>query len=127
MQKIIKKDGFSYGFDPSACDTCKGNCCIGESGYIWISKSEILALSSHLGMGDLEFVNEYLSKIGYRYTLKEEEFEGGYRCIFFDMIKRCCSVYNARPAQCRTFPFWDHFKTHQEEVEKECPGIYPLQ
>ena len=42
MSDEIKiKSGFGYSFDPSKCSVCKGKCCIGESGYIWISKSEI--------------------------------------------------------------------------------------
>lgn len=120
------QDGFSYGFDSSACEECKGRCCIGESGFIWVTNCEILALSKSLNISKNEFITKYLSKIGYRYTLKELACESGFRCIFFDMSLRRCSVYENRPKQCRTFPFWNHFKNNIREVEAECPGIYKL-
>lgn len=45
-------------------------------------------------------------------------------CVFFENGK--CGVYEARPTQCRTYPFWpenvskDDFK---ESVKTECPGV----
>lgn len=56
-------------------------------------------------------------------SFKEVECEDGFACIFFDTQKRNCSIYDFRPKQCRTFPFWEYFKTHQKELEKECIGI----
>ena len=126
MSKLIKKDGFSFTFDPKACEDCGGGCCIGESGYIWIAPKEIRALSKSLNIDVDEFITKYLRKIGYRYSLKELEFGDGFRCIFFDTDKKQCSVYEFRPSQCRTFPFWEHFKKNIREVEEECPGIYKL-
>ncbi len=123
---LSQKDGFSFGFDAKACKDCGGGCCVGESGYIWVTPAEIKALSKNLNLDSDEFVTRYLSKIGYRYSLKEIEFLEGFRCVFFDIDKKMCSVYEDRPTQCRTFPFWDHFKNHIREVEKECPGIYKL-
>ena len=34
---VIKKNGYNFSFNPTACESCAGNCCIGESGYIWIN------------------------------------------------------------------------------------------
>ena len=126
MPRMVKKDGFSFSFDSTACDDCAGECCIGESGYIWVSKKEIVALRKRVNLSQEEFITRYLTKIGYRYTLKELKFENGHRCLFFDIDKRECIVYEDRPLQCRTFPFWDYFKKNTKEVEKECPGIYKL-
>ena len=124
---IIKKDGFDFAFDPSGCDTCAGNCCIGESGYIWINKSEIENLAIHLDMNIDEVGFNYLRKVGYKYSLKEKQLsKDNYACVFFDLEKKCCSIYEARPTQCRTFPFWDYFKENKEEVFKECPAIKEL-
>ncbi len=119
-------DGFEFGFDESACEGCGGQCCIGESGYVWVNPAEIKALCERVELGWDEFVARYLSKVGYRYTLKEMEFLEGYRCIFFDVNKRLCSVYEDRPTQCRSFPFWEHFKNSISEVKEECLGIYKL-
>ena len=123
----MKKNGFNYAFDPNGCNSCAGNCCIGESGYIWISAQEIQILALHLKISveDLKF--RYLNKIGYKYSIKEIQLgHNNYACCFFDLDKKQCSIYEARPVQCRTFPFWDYFKENEEEVYKECPAIRNL-
>jgi Fe-S-cluster containining protein len=122
----MTKQGFSYGFDPTACDTCKGNCCIGESGYIWVSAAEITAIAAHLGMEEVTFVERYLFKESYRYSIKEYAHEAGVACLFFDPKKRQCGIYDVRPSQCRTFPFWGYFQHRITELEEECPGICRL-
>ena len=48
LSNLVKKDGFNFAFDPNGCNSCAGNCCIGESGYIWINSVEIQALALHL-------------------------------------------------------------------------------
>ena len=124
MNDIIKQDGFTYSFNPKACDTCAGNCCIGESGYIWINKNECEELAKYLNIEVKDLVHNYLRKVGYNYSIVEKKLsENNYACIFFDLEKRQCSVYEARPKQCRTFPFWDYFKNRVDEVKKECPAI----
>lgn len=122
----MKKEGFDFSFSPKACDTCTGRCCIGASGYIWVNPQELSAIAEKLKLGREEFIKGYLSKIGYRYSIKEIPYLDGFRCIFFDTDKKQCSIYDVRPNQCRTFPFWDHFKTNIREVENECPGISKL-
>ncbi len=124
MNEIIKQDGFTYGFEAKACDTCEGNCCIGESGYIWISKNEREALAKHLNIELEDLLHNYLRRVGYNYSINERKLsEDNYACIFFDLEKKQCSVYEARPKQCRTFPFWDYFKNRVNEVKEECPAI----
>lgn len=126
MGRLIKQDGYDFAFDPNACEKCQGRCCIGESGCIWVNPQEILALANALHVEREEFINNYLIKIGYRYSIKEEIFNDGFRCVFFDVKERRCSVYENRPTQCRTFPFWEYFKNNISEVEEECPGIYKV-
>ena len=127
MSQIIKKNGFNFAFTPSACDTCAGNCCIGESGYIWINKTEMLTLSEHLKISLDELKEKYLRKVGYKYSIKEKKLSAdNFACTFFDLKKKQCSIYEARPVQCRTFPFWDYFKNNEQEVFDECPAIKKL-
>ncbi len=126
MQDNIKKEGFAFAFDPKACETCAGNCCIGESGYIWLTPAEIGAIADFLQMEQEAFRAAYLRKVGYRQSLKERRNGTSYECIFFDPVHKRCAIYPVRPTQCRTFPFWDYFKNRIEEVEKECPGIIRL-
>jgi len=126
MGELIHKEGYPYAFDPTACQKCSGKCCIGESGYIWVSQEEINAISDKLSLSKEAFINNYLLKIRYRFTIKEIAYDGGYGCVFFDMEKKMCRIYEVRPKQCRTFPFWEHFKENMNEVVTECPGIIPL-
>jgi len=122
----IYKEGFDFAFDVSACEKCAGNCCIGESGYIWVSPSEMQNISDFLGLNIDKFYKKYVEKVKYKYSLKEIEYNGGFKCVFFDEDKRGCTIYPVRPKQCRSFPFWEHFKTNTKEVEDECPGITRL-
>jgi len=121
---MIQKEGFPFTFNSLACASCGGACCIGESGYIWISYPEIEAVAAYLKMGVEEFAKSYLIRAKSRYSLREVKTEAlGYACIFFDQEKRLCSIYDVRPKQCRTFPFWEQFKGDTEALVKECPGV----
>lgn len=127
MSNLIIKEGFDFAFDPKGCESCKGNCCIGESGYIWISTNEIQILALQLNLSVEELKNRYLNKIGYKYSIKEVKLDSNnFACCFFNLEEKKCSIYEARPSQCRTFPFWDYFKENKEEVYKECPAIKNL-
>ena len=65
-----------------------------------------------------------LFKAGYKYSIKERQIsKDSYACVFFDLNKKQCSIYDVRPTQCRTFPFWEYFKNNIEEVKEECPAI----
>jgi Fe-S-cluster containining protein len=123
MSPIIRKDGFSYAFDTGACATCGGRCCIGESGNIFVSQGEIEKIIALLEIDIATFYKEYLVKKGYKFSLKERRFGDSHDCIFFDRDAGGCQIYEARPLQCRTFPFWDYYKDRIEELKAECPGI----
>jgi len=121
---LKRVDGFNYSFDESACASCGGRCCIGESGYIWVNMPEIEAIAKYLNLDIQEFAKEYLIRAKNRYSLKELKVKDlGYACIFFDTDKRMCKIYSVRPKQCRTFPFWGAFKDDVSELVKECPGV----
>jgi Fe-S-cluster containining protein len=47
------------------------------------------------------------------------------RCIFLTSDKKC-SIYQARPTQCRTFPFWPHIVASSydwQRSQRDCEGI----
>jgi len=119
----MRQEGFDYAFDPSACSTCQGKCCTGESGYIYVTKEEIEKISDLLHLDVREFVAEYLFKKGYKYSIKERIHNESHECVFYDRETNGCTIYEARPLQCKTFPFWDYFKTRVDELKLECPGI----
>ncbi len=108
------REGLSF-----SCTRC-GDCCTGVPGYVWVEPTEIEALAKHLGLSVDSFGERYLRKVGRRYSLIEKP---GGDCVFFD---KGCSVYPARPTQCRTFPFWrSNLKSERawDEIADECPGI----
>jgi len=123
MSNIMKKEGYNYAFDPKACESCQGRCCTGESGYIYVTKNEIFAIAELLELDVNEFASKYLFKKMYKYSIKEQKFGDSYECVFYNRESNGCNIYNARPSQCKTFPFWDYYKQRVDELKLECPGI----
>lgn len=121
--QYISRQGFPYSFDPDACETCEGKCCRGESGFIWVDSHELHAIALLLGMNDIDFMQKYIHRIGNRLSLNERTVGRQTVCVFFDMEERKCTIYSARPNQCRRFPFWEYYRERGEELMKECPGI----
>ncbi len=121
---VVSNKEFNFSFDPVECATCGGKCCLGESGYVWISKEEIETLAILLDLTVEDVKDHYLLAVGNSYTIEETELSiDNFACIFFDLEKRCCSIYSARPSQCRTFPFWDDYLFFKDASFYECPGI----
>lgn len=103
------------------CSQC-GDCCTGAPGFVWVNNAEIEALAAEVGLSAEAFEDQYVRRVGVRKSLKE--FPNG-DCVFFDTEKRNCSVYGARPRQCRTWPFWDSNLGTPEDWEhtcEVCPG-----
>ena len=124
MPTLIRHEGFPYIFDADACTACGGRCCTGESGNIFVKRDEILAIAALLQLDVDRFVAEYLEKRGYKYSIKERVVGLSHDCIFFNREAGGCDVYEARPLQCRTFPFWDYYRQRVPELKRECPGVY---
>ena len=104
------------------CTQC-GNCCTGAPGYVWVNKAEIDALASEVGESEVsDFEDKHVRKVGIRKSLRE--FPNG-DCVFFDTQSRTCSVYDARPRQCRSWPFWDSNLRSPKDWQQTgelCPG-----
>jgi len=62
MSNLVTKDGYDYAFNVSACLTCQGRCCTGESGYIYVTKTEIQNIADLLDLKVNDFVKKYLFK-----------------------------------------------------------------
>lgn len=125
-KQIITKLGYNFGFRDGFCEECGGKCCTGESGYIWISEEEASKAASFLLMDIESFADKYLFQANNKLSIREKEYNGGYACVFFDEIAKNCSIYDVRPTQCRTFPFWDYYKQNTNEALKECPALTAL-
>jgi uncharacterized protein len=120
------------------CSQC-GNCCTGAPGYVWVSDVEIDRLAAHLKMPRAAVLEQFCRRIGDRYSLKERRSpQGLYDCIFLREVKvpgkrgqvtlskRVCGIYDVRPLQCRTWPFWDGLlasKGNWDAAGERCHGI----
>lgn len=113
---VEREGGLSF-----ACTRC-GACCTGEPGYVWVAAAEIRALAARVGLAPDEFGRRYLRRVGDRISLLEKR-NGD--CVFWEP-GRGCTVYEARPAQCRTYPFWPETIRTRAAWRAErgrCPGI----
>ncbi|MFZ5797911.1 MAG: YkgJ family cysteine cluster protein [Desulfobulbus sp.] len=120
---LLRKQGFPYAFDPAACATCSGRCCRGESGNIWVTRSEIDRIVAFLGTNLVAFMAGSVRQVEGRLSLKERWAGEEALCIFFNERINGCRIYPVRPLQCREFPFWDYFRDVPEELAGECPGV----
>ncbi|MEM9352352.1 MAG: YkgJ family cysteine cluster protein [Planctomycetota bacterium] len=103
------------------CTGC-GDCCTGAPGYVWVNQAEIDAMATRLGISPNDFESRFVRRVGIRRSLKEH---ANYDCVFLDPETRKCGVYEQRPRQCRTWPFWKSTtKTEAawEETCEVCPG-----
>ena len=108
-------DGLAF-----ACTQC-GDCCTGAPGFVWITDEELDALAAFLGQPLAEVRDRHTRTARGRRTIRER---ANGDCVFYDRAKGC-TVYRVRPAQCRTWPFWDSNVETPEDWEKTaeaCPG-----
>jgi hypothetical protein len=107
------------------CTQC-GNCCTGEPGFTWVNEAEIAALAQRLGMDAAAFRRRYTRTVWrdgeLRATLLEKQ---GGDCVFFKHGTGC-TVYDQRPKQCRTWPFWQRVVEQRQDWDdaaRGCPGM----
>jgi Fe-S-cluster containining protein len=109
-------DGLRFG-----CTRC-GNCCTG-SGTVRVDDDEIRALAGELGLPEHEFRAMYTRSLrGGEVSLREKRTKA---CVFHEPGTGC-TVYAARPRQCRSWPFWRavvHSPERWAEEAGECPGM----
>ena len=106
MSKATSKKWYHGGL-AFACQGC-GGCCSGpEEGYVWVTAKDIKKMAELLGLNEADFRNQYVRRIGRRYSLKEKE--PNKDCVLLSDTNgnaKQCLVYSIRPVQCRTWPFW---------------------
>lgn len=101
------------------CTQC-GDCCTGAPGYVWVSEEEIAKLAERLNLDVPTFERRYVRQAGRRKSLIE--YNGGDCCFLVD---RKCAVYEDRPIQCKTWPFWEsnlRSRAAWNRTCEVCPG-----
>ena len=112
-----------------ACTMC-GNCCTGVPGYVLLDDAELAALAKRFDISVDAFIQRYTHLLPEGRSLIERKTKFGYDCVFLDREKipgkAVCGVYENRPKQCRTWPFWPSLlesKADWEDAKRKCPGI----
>ncbi|MBN2426391.1 MAG: YkgJ family cysteine cluster protein [Calditrichaceae bacterium] len=103
------------------CQSDCVNCCRLTGGYVYLTESEAEKIAEFLETSKSNFINWFTRTINDRLCLVDGEEE---KCVFLDGSK--CSIYEVRPLQCRTYPFWkENIKTYErwKITCSECPGI----
>lgn len=91
------KDGLRF-----TCTRC-GHCCTGDPGYVWVDDNDLAAIAQQRGETIEEVTTRYTRLTDRGRSLREQS-NGD--CVFYDR-KQGCTVYEARPPQCRSWPFWE--------------------
>jgi Fe-S-cluster containining protein len=111
-----------------ACTQC-GGCCTGPTGYVWCNDEEIRAMAAGLRITEAQFLTRYTRLLHGRRSLTEVRTRHGYDCVLLQQTgpgMACCSAYDVRPAQCRTWPFWPENLASPEDwhrAARRCPGV----
>lgn len=111
------------------CTLC-GNCCSGPPGYVLVDEGECAALAERLGLSVPAFKKKYTHMEDEGLSLNEVDSTFGRDCVFLDRTtmpgKAVCGVYEHRPAQCRTWPFWPSIlrsPSSYAQAKRVCPGM----
>lgn len=107
------------------CTGC-GKCCTGAPGFVFVTDEEIQEMASALKLDVKTFKIRYVRKRLNRLALVEKKNNvGGKDCIFLE--GKACTLYQARPKQCRSYPWWPE-NLHTPESWKlaalHCEGIH---
>ena len=97
------------------CTQC-GDCCTGEPGYVWLEDAELAAIAEYLGE-PIEEVRGLTTRMTTRGLTLREKANGD--CVFYEKGKGC-TIYPVRPAQCRTWPFWESNVKTPEDWQNTC-------
>lgn len=97
-------NGVSFG-----CTGC-GKCCRIQ-GEVWLDIDEMVDASRFLNISERSFYRSYAETVTNGWIKLKNKINPDVsisdRCIFLDNeTGKVCSIYSARPLQCRTYPYW---------------------
>lgn len=117
---------YQEGLDFS-CTGC-GKCCK-VNGDVWLAPEEIPTIMEHVEENNYdEFRKKYIraemapasddeeERLSQTWANLQSSKEGA--CVFLNPIGQC-SIYDVRPVQCRTYPFWPSLLENREAWEEE--------
>eukprot|EP01130_Rhizamoeba_saxonica_P014220 TRINITY_DN618_c0_g1_i1.p1 TRINITY_DN618_c0_g1~~TRINITY_DN618_c0_g1_i1.p1 ORF type:complete len:181 (-),score=30.09 TRINITY_DN618_c0_g1_i1:11-553(-) len=116
----IKKDVWWKNGLNFKCTGC-GKCCVSE-GVVELSPKDRVDIPAYLGIPQTKFMEEYVEiRENEHYILQSKQD----KCIFLN-DKNQCDIYEMRPIQCSTYPYWSDVlksKRSWNQEKKYCEGI----
>lgn len=99
-----------------------GKCCTsrGSHGYVYVTLKDRQRFAAYFGISTVDFTRKYCQKTNGFFHLRDSVDD----CVYLKGTQ--CSVYEARPTQCRTWPFWPEnmsSRAWKKEVVDFCPGV----
>ncbi len=116
MADEFYRDGLRFECQPNC-----GSCC-SQKGDVYVHRDDVRRLATFLRLPIRQLRRRFLRRIENRIALADNEHGA---CVFLDQNMRC-TVYEARPDQCRTYPFWPAVLSSRLAWDWEalkCPGI----
>ena len=110
------RDGLAF-----ECQSC-GDCCRGPGGYVWVTEGEAETLAAALNQPFRDFCCNMLRNTLSGLALVDA---GNGDCPLLEKGGGC-RVYEARPVQCRTWPWWEenlYSRERWEDAATRCPGM----
>ena len=106
------------------CTRCS-KCCRHDPGFVFLSRNDLIALAARFSLTESQFKERFCRVVDFgivsRLSLTEKRNND---CIFWE--GEGCQVYESRPLQCRSFPFWAQNMENREDWEaaaENCPGM----
>jgi len=92
---------------------------------VWVTVEEQQQIARALGFADARLPCRYVRRVCFRTSLTEQP-NGD--CVFLHRTgdRAYCRIYEVRPMQCRTWPFWKiNLKSpeHWAAAAATCPGM----
>lgn len=111
------------------CTMC-GNCCSGPPGFVLFTEAEGRAIAARLGVSYERFLEKFTEDTERGRSIIDVERGRGFDCVFLDRSsvpgKAVCGIYEERPRQCRTWPFWPGMLASRDRwvrAKGMCPGL----
>jgi Fe-S-cluster containining protein len=101
---------------------CQPGCtkCCDQQGFVYLTEEDITRLAAYLKMPASDFESKFVFRTK---NLRRLRVPRHAQCSFLQEGK--CSVHEAKPLQCRAFPYWPELLNARawKATAKWCPGI----